>query len=137
MKRTPLKRTRMKHGKRKSKYARRGRDIDFMMFVKTLPCLLAGIEGAGPCSGVVEADHAGLDSGLGQKAPDRTCVPMCPAHHLDRHSCSDFFGKREDETHEALRQRKREWRRQAIVKTQAEHEATIWFHGELDKEMSQ
>ena len=114
MKRTPLKRTAMRRGpsKRPGKYARRVRDFDFMLWVKTQQCLLAGNYEAGPCSGVVEADHAGL-RGIGQKAPDDTCIPLCSGHHLDRHACTGFFRGREKAW-------KRDWRAEAITKTQAE-----------------
>ena len=117
----PLKRTggltrsRMKPGKRKSKYALRERDLEFMRWVKTLPCLLVG---EGPYSSVVEADHAGLDVGMGQKADDMTCVPLCSSHHLDRHACTGFFRGRG-------RLWKRSWRREAIAKTQQLHRD--WF----------
>lgn len=113
---TPMKRTRMKPGKRKTKYAQRERDIDYMLWVKTLPCLLAGNPEAGPCTGVVEADHAG-ERGLGQKAPDDTCIPLCSGHHLDRHACTGFFRGRPKPW-------KREWRAEAIEKTRAAHRAS-------------
>jgi len=103
-----------KSPKRKTKYARRERDLEFMRFVKTLPCLLAGVEGAGPCAGPTEADHAGLDAGLNQKAPDSTCIPLCSQHHFDRHACMRFFRG-------VPKQEKREWRLAAIEKTQAEY----------------
>ena len=115
MKRTAMKRKRMRQGppKRKGKYARRERDIPYMLWVKTLNCLLAGAQDAGPCRGVTEADHAG-DSGFGQKAPDDTCIPLCSGHHLDRHACTGFFRGREKPW-------KREWRNEAIESTQLEH----------------
>lgn len=110
---SPMKRTPMRKGSRKTKYAMRERDIDYMLWVKTLPCLLAGVDGAGPCTGVVEADHAGL-RGMGQKAPDDTCIPLCSGHHLDRHACTGFFRGRPKEW-------KRDWRLCAIAETQAQH----------------
>ncbi len=113
LRRTAIKRTRMRPGNRKSKYSRRVRDVQFMMFVKSLPCLLAGNPEAGPCSGVTEADHAGL-RGMGQKAPDNTCVSLCSRHHRDRHGCMGFFRGRE-------RLWKREWRANAIAFTQARY----------------
>lgn len=58
-----------------------------MGWVKTLPCLLAHVGG---CEGVVEADHAG-DRGVGQKAPDRTCVPLCTRHHWERTNMKGYF----------------------------------------------
>jgi len=99
--------------KRKTRYASRERDFDYMGWVKTLPCLLYRLEGAGPCSpGYAEADHAGLDAGLSQKAPDNTCIPLCSDHHLDRHAATGFFRGRSKDW-------KREWRLEAIAKTQA------------------
>lgn len=114
LRRTQMRRTWMKKGKRKSKYARRERDIDYMLWCKTLPCLLAGLEGAGPCSSVVEPDHVGLDSGIGCKPPDDTCVPLCSAHHVDRHAHTGYFRDRPKAWI-------RDWRLNAIAETQALH----------------
>jgi len=55
-----------------------------MAAVRRLPCSVT-IEPPDParitrCAGDVEADHMGA-RGVGQKAPDRTCAPMCSAHH--------------------------------------------------------
>lgn len=86
MRRTPFKRTRpMRRGKGRTKYARRERDVDYMLRVKTLPCVARHL---GPCDGVVEADHAG-PRGIGQKADDTTTIPICTGHHRDR---TDFSG---------------------------------------------
>jgi len=41
-----------------------------------------------PCYGNIEADHAGR-RGIGQKADDRTCIPLCRNHHRER---TDFSG---------------------------------------------
>ncbi len=87
---------------RRTKYARRPRDLARMAWIKTLPCAMAQMEQwrlrrehpdgdrllglwLGPfaftgCRGVIEAHHAG-EHGKGQKAPDDTCIPMCRAHH--------------------------------------------------------
>lgn len=113
-KRPQTKSKKRKSPKRKTKYAERERDFDFMMFVKSLPCLIAGLEGAGHCSSVVEPDHVGV-RGIGQKAPDDTCVPLCSTHHLDRHAHTGYFRYRSKEW-------TREWREEAIRKTQAEHQ---------------
>ena len=133
MKRSPMKRTgstskKRKSPKRKTKYAMRERDFDYMGWVKTLRCLLSGLDGAGPCSGVVEADHAGLNSSLSSKAPDDTCIPLCTGHHRDRHACTGFFRGLEKDW-------KREWRLEAIAKTQGEYDAAKWLHRELDDAM--
>jgi len=62
-----------------------------MRWVKTLPCVLAGVASAGVCDGPVEADHAG-SRGVGQKAPDSTCIPLCSKHHRDRTDMRGAFG---------------------------------------------
>ena len=111
LKRSPMKRTPMRPGKRKTKYARRERDVPYMMWVKSLPCLLRGFS---PCSGVVEADHAG-DRAFGQKADDRTCIPLCTRHHRERHDSMGLFRGRTKEW-------KREWRHAAIRGIQLKHE---------------
>lgn len=71
--------------RKRSRYARRERNVDFMLWVKTLPCVARAL---GPCSGVVEADHAG-SRGLGQKCPDEETIPICTGHHRER---TDFSG---------------------------------------------
>lgn len=63
---------------RRSAYRARQRDTAYMLWVKTLPCLMAGVWGT--CQGTVEADHAGL-RGMGRKAPDNTTIPLCHYHH--------------------------------------------------------
>jgi len=49
-----------------------------MLWVKTRPCLMLGVWGT--CEGAVEADHAG-QRGVGRKAHDSTCIPLCRYHH--------------------------------------------------------
>lgn len=66
----------------------RVRDGAYMAAVRTMSCLLASSRST--CDGVIEADHVGA-RGLGQKASDRTCVPLCTRHHGERHSASGAF----------------------------------------------
>ena len=107
------------------------RNFDYMGWVKTQACCLSpdgltaaglgdrpgrpdwsnAIAAAGPCSGQVEADHAGLDRGLSQKAPDDTCIPLCSGHHRDRTEERGFFGGLD-------RDAKRSWRLAAILRHQ-------------------
>lgn len=64
------------------------------------------------CLGVIHAHHAG-ERGLGQKADDWTCIPLCARHHGEIHDCRGTFagwGK-------ALR---REWSAEQIRATRAE-----------------
>lgn len=75
----------MRRGAKRSAYATRERDSAFMLWVKTLPCWARGLS---QCGGVIEADHAGA-RGLGRKADDDTCIPLCMLHHRQR---TDFTG---------------------------------------------
>lgn len=65
------------------------------------------------CRGEVQADHMGA-RGLGQKANDRTCAPMCRLHHRER---TDHGGSFKNLTRDQLRA----WRTRAIARTQ-----TMW-----------
>lgn len=67
----------------------RVRDVEYMLFVKTLPCCAIGISGH-VCSGGIEADHAGLRP-FGRKADDRTTIPLCSQGHLERGNFSGPF----------------------------------------------
>lgn len=101
MKRTALKRksTRVrmrgpKPKKARTAYATRERDTPYMLWCKTLPCLLAPyqhLDAVGRCDGPTEADHAGKRA-MGRKAPDTTVIPLCRLHHVARHiKGNDFF----------------------------------------------
>ncbi len=104
----PLKKLGANHANRKApKYRNRERAWPYMGFVKSLACcasvnvlaemtLAAERRGestplwwAGavawhtPCAGDIEADHAGR-RGIGQKASDATCIPLCRQHHRER-----------------------------------------------------
>jgi len=115
---TPLRRRTPLRSRRRSKYARRERDVDFMLWVKTLLC---SVEEERPdpdhmatcCRGEVEADHMGA-RGLGRKADDRTCAPMCRRHHRERTDHSGSFKH-------LTRDQVRAWRARAIARTQ-----TLW-----------
>lgn len=43
------------------------------------------------CSGRIDPHHAGGDRGLGQKASDDTCIPLCRAHHQDIEDVTGVF----------------------------------------------
>ncbi len=88
---TSLKRTPMRRNLRSTKYSRRERDTPYMTWVRGESCALSGgapvacdlWRGAvspDECRGQVEAHHAGRH-GLGEKAPDQTCMPLCDHHH--------------------------------------------------------
>lgn len=106
-------------------YRRRERDFPFMGFVKQQPCIVrelppflfldsaasAAKYKATPCSAVVEADHAG-SRGIGQKAADNTCIPLCSSHHSQRTNHTGVFWLLDQ-------QELRAWRAEAIARTQA------------------
>jgi hypothetical protein len=96
-----------------SKYRRRIRDLDFMKWVRRQPCAAREFDVA--CDGHVEADHAGR-RGYGQKADDRTCIPLCAKHHEMRGSFHGAF-KDWDQA------RMRAWLERAVSDTQAAYAA--------------
>lgn len=55
-------------------------DRDRAAWVRRQPCAVARMHGSEECWGMVEAHHAG-PRGLGQKAHDDTCIPLCSRHH--------------------------------------------------------
>lgn len=85
--------------RRKSKHARRLRDLDFMGWVKRQRCVATVITPPGRhphqvrCEGPIEADHAGdrFAQGDGIRAHDATCIPLCRLHHRDRTDRAGVF----------------------------------------------
>ncbi len=125
--RKPLRRTtRLRARSTTNSYRRRARDVDYMRFVKKLPCfvrvlspialasemrpILVSLAVVTPCRGRVEADHMG-ERGIGQKADDRTCAPLCSGHHGERHAHAGTFKH-------LTRDELRAWRARAIQHTQ-------------------
>ncbi len=78
--------------------------------VRGLPCLVIYL--APPCLGDVVAHHAGIGRGMGQKADDDTCVPLCQGHHMEWHAMCGYF-KGWDKA------RRREWAEWAIQETRS------------------
>lgn len=109
-------------------YRRRPRDFAFMGFVKAQTCMVitlppflfigdaarAAKHKTTPCNGIIEADHQG-ERGIGQKADDSTCVPMCRLHHHERHNPAAGTFR------EFNRTEARAWRARAIEITQANY----------------
>lgn len=122
MKRTPLKRSPMMRRKVKStSYARRERGVEYMGWVRTQPCAIyaVGVPRADrvlllalPCSGPVQADHAGVRiAGFGTKSRDRDCIPLCMEHHRQRTEYDGLFAGLTNE-------QRREWCARVIEETQ-------------------
>jgi hypothetical protein len=111
-------------GNRKTKYARRERDFEFMGFVRGRTCLIvelppflfigdparAAKHVATTCRGKIEADHLG-ERGIGQKAPDNTCGALCQQHHHERTNHYGIFKQ-------LVQLELRAWRAEAISRTQ-------------------
>lgn len=112
---TTLRRSPMRRGRKRSSYARRARDFDWVTDVRKLGCIVRRMpptEAITPCTGKVEADHAGA-RGLGQKSDDRECIALCEQHHRERTDHAGAF--------KALdRLAARAWKLDAIAATQRE-----------------
>lgn len=104
---TPMARKSMRRRPRSTSYARRERDFDYMMWVKSLECLAQSM---GPCDGVTEADHVGARAASHKSADDET-IPLCTRHHAMRTAFTGVF-KRFD------RSAMREWVATALLVTQ-------------------
>ena len=65
-----------------------GEDPERVAWIRSQPCTMRSQD---PCSGPVEAHHAGRDRGMSQRAHDDTCVPLCRKHHAAWHSASGVF----------------------------------------------
>lgn len=84
-----------------------GEDPEYTRWVRGRSCVLAPLA----CRGGVEAHHAGLDRGLGQRASDATCIPLCTLHHRAWHDAAPPF--------RALSQlERRAWATDMIARTQ-------------------
>ena len=73
--------------RRRRLYFRRGpaRDPRYRAFIRSFPCLACGICGRS------EAAHTG-PHGIGQKASDYRCLPLCREHHRASNYALDVIG---------------------------------------------
>ena len=101
LRRTLLRRSFMRRSGKRTKYRQRQRERAYMLFVRHLPCAAREL---GRCEGHVEADHAGR-RGVGQKAGDDTCIPLCAKHHRERQSFSGDFRAWDPAAHARLASR--------------------------------
>ena len=77
-----------------SSYSERPRNFPFLGWVKQQRCCVAVDLGSDIyCwrGGCVEADHAGLEIGLGMKCADEEVIPMCPTHHRHKTDGTGYF----------------------------------------------
>lgn len=96
--------------KRTSKYARRKRYIDYMLWIKTNPCMCCGVKRG------IEAAHCG-DRAYGQKCDDRETLPLCKEDHTEgKHShhkdAKNFWEFWEINREEMFKKYQDEYRRQ-------------------------
>jgi hypothetical protein len=87
-----------------------------MQWVRKMPCAARAVDPH--CDGHVQADHAGR-RGVGRKADDRTCIPLCEKHHTQRAS---FHGVFRTWTQAGMRL----WLDAVVAHTQAAFEFTNW-----------
>ena len=86
-----------------------GENLEFILFVKAQRCCMWMQD---PCEGPTEAHHAG-ERGMGQKAHDETCVPLCTKHHRGLHDANGIFKRWTKKIRKAWVARQIEWTRTA------------------------
>ena len=85
------------------------RNPAYVTWVRSLFCVLSSLR---ECWGRTEPHHAGKKPGVGLKAADDTCIPLCVRHHRELEDKSGFFkGWAKDEM--------RTWEDAMIAETQA------------------
>jgi len=77
--------------KRATKSTGPARNARYRAWIRSLPCCLCGLEPAG------EAAHTGRDGGMGQKASDYSCVPLCRNCHTQNADSYHRLGRAEFE----------------------------------------
>lgn len=92
-----------------------GEDNAYRAYVRGLSCVVA----PHGCTGGIEAHHAGNDRGLGQRADDSTCIPLCLKHHTEWHAASGPFKTMK-------KQERRDWAKSAIERTQKQYADSRW-----------
>jgi hypothetical protein len=70
-----------------NRYRRRPRDFAYMLWIKSLPCCVCAQHYGS------EAAHTGPRA-FGRKSSDRSCIPLCPAHHRDGRESLHTLGPR-------------------------------------------
>jgi hypothetical protein len=72
------------------------RDARYRAWIRSLPCCVCALEPAG------EAAHTGRDGGMGQKASDYSCVPLCRNCHTQNADSYHRLGRAEFERRHRL-----------------------------------
>lgn len=75
-----------------------GEDPQYVSDVHELLCCVRALD---PCDGPIEAHHAG-PRGLGQRAHDRTSIPLCRKHHRAWHDLAIPFASMSREERRAF-----------------------------------
>jgi hypothetical protein len=82
------------HGRKLQRHGRKPtrkgppRDPAYLAWIREMACIGCGIEGRS------EAAHTGTDGGMGQKASDYSCVPLCSNCHTQAAEAYHRIGKR-------------------------------------------
>lgn len=98
--RTPMKRTAFKRGKRKPNPA--GSDPAHLAWIREQPCCVC------LTYDFVEAHHSTVGRGLGQKTSDRETMPLCRACHGNFHNARGCF-------RDWTRQRRTLWQKERVA----------------------
>lgn len=87
------------------------KDPKYLRWIRARPCIFEGAA----CDGPVEAHHA-TGAGLARKAPDRHTMPLCSAHHRQRHDHTGVFFK-------LTKAERKEWEAEMVATYQALYDA--------------
>ena len=68
----------------------------YRMWIRSLPCAACGLEPGG------EAAHTGSDGGLGLKASDYSCIPLCADCHRFGAGAYHVIGRRQFERRRSI-----------------------------------
>lgn len=58
------------------------RNKAYLHYVGSLPCVVCGQEPAGEAHHIIDAGYGGM----GTKASDAMCIPLCRVHHTELHA---------------------------------------------------
>lgn len=83
------------------------KDAKYLRWIRMQPCIFEG----DACDGPVCAHHA-TGAGLARKADDRHTMPLCHAHHMQRHDHTGVFYK-------LTKAERKQWEAEMVEKYQA------------------
>lgn len=89
---TPLRRKSRIKAKPPRRLKGPGSDPAYLAAVRALPCCaVKAFSDVCDCLGPIDPHHAGNRPGVGMKAADDTCIPMCRRHHREVETLTGSF----------------------------------------------